>query len=149
MRHSRRGFTSRVPAPSDVYRRMSATLAAPARAILSRRAARSTLRAATIHANLFHHRQLTPETLTFFYNALISSTKVIKRRYRLCYNVTYNKSANDVWRISGKRNESCDLSRTPCAAFFRRRIFDCEQKKAKVRNHYYLSSTIIDRYYRI
>lgn len=122
MRHSRRGFTSRAPAPSDVYRRMSATLAAPSRAILSRRAA-TTLLTAT-RAICLHHRQLTPEAWMFSYNALISFTKVIKCLWRHCTRVTYNKSANDVWRISGKRNESRDLSRMPCAcaAFFHRHL---------------------------
>lgn len=109
MTHLRRGFRSRAPAPSDSYRRMFATLAAPTRAIPSRDTPAS--RASyDVPAYLTHHHQLlTPEAKTFSYNGLINLTKVIKKMsvlHQYCTNVTYNKSANNVWRISGKRNKS-------------------------------------------
>ena len=91
---------------------------------------------------------LTPEAKNFSDNSLISLTKVIKCLTVYCSSVTY-KSANNVWRISGKRNKSRDLSRMPSVHNALSSILHVRTKKPTVRNHYYLSSSIIDRYYPI
>lgn len=115
MRHSRLEFTSRAPAPSDMYRRMSATLAGllacwpDARHSLTTRSSRA-------QPNLFHHRILTPEAKAFSYNTLISLTKVIKSLQVYCITVTCNKRTNDVCRIAGKRNE-CVIYPEYCSPF--------------------------------
>lgn len=102
----------------------------------------------TSHANLAYHPTINGRGENFSDNRLISPTKVIKYLTVYCNSVTY-KSANNVWRISGKRNKSRDLSRMPSVHCALSSILHVRTKKPTVRNHYYLSSSIIDRYYPI
>lgn len=153
MTHSRHEFTSRAAAPSDLYRRMFATLCAPARRAPFSHATQPTSDAPTRpHLTLISPtiQLLTPEAKNFSDNSLISLTKVIKSSTVYCNSVTYDKSANNVWRISGKRNKSRDLSGMPSVHSALSSIcLHVQEKKSTVRNHYYLSSSIIDRYYPI
>lgn len=155
MTHLRRGFRSRAPAPSDSYRRMFATLAAPTRAIPSRDTPASAPRVLPETSQLISQPSsaINARGETFSYNGLINLTRVVIKWQ--CYRsiVTTSRTTRALTTCGGSQGSGTnprDLSGMPSVRSILPSMYlHAPAKKPTVPNHYYLSSSIIDRYYPI
>lgn len=153
MTYSRLVFTSRALAPSDWYRAYSPPwLPLSWRAIPSRDSRASDAFSDVHLYNLNNHRRYLHAGWKLYpYNGLINLTKVIKS-LTVRSIVPASRTTRALTTCGGSQGSGTnprDLSRMPSVHAFHQCIYALRQKKPTVPNHYYLSSSIIDRYYPI